>query len=565
MEDVYYNKYIKYKTKYLELKELNGGVNFLKNIYNTFTKKTKEQPSPIQPPILIQEQPPPPIQPPILIQEQLTPIQQSSLIQQSKQPPDSDEETIANKTFSDLTESTESTEFSDLTESTESTESIISNRSNYGNQYNKINEKIVLFKEAYKINEEKLEDITLQEKNISTDELKEKLHNNKNIYKIKIIDNIVSIEDYLLNTLLPELYNNVFNKDIHNNFIIIYINICRIIINYREYFYSKHNYNEEYINSIKQNIEDYIINIKNKLNFGNLKLKILKNIIELYFKNVNDSIKYLDSFTYKSKNWEIDYSNKEHYKDNDCLFTFINNNIINFTENSIFTKIKITFAKILNNKEGLKKKTISLYNIKEILKIYVLITFKNNIHINNIDNIMMLINCNLIIINNREILKDDANLNNLKVNDLYLQNLLFKKKEKDDFSFDQVFYPTSKQVISEGGGNEEQIIKSNCGIIDNFMCGMIMDKYYNCDKKKYNILYIFERLETILKIDITKKKAEMGYRIFDTKKKLEEYDIKNLEERINFNKQLKDDIEKYFQQYFKNNEEILKIMKNLIV
>ena len=43
------------------------------------------------------------------------------------------------------------------------------------------------------------------------------------------------------------------------------------------------------------------------------------------------------------------------------------------------------------------------------------------------------------------------------------------------------------------------------------------------------------------------------------------YDLKDQEERIEFNKQLKNVIEKYFIQYFKNNKEILKIMKKLIV
>ena len=552
MEDIYYNKYIKYKTKYLELKELNGGMNLFKGIgkiYNyTLGKKsttptltsTQIQPTLIPTPIPIQQQ---------QQQQQQQPIQQQ---QQQQQPIQQQQELDSDEEFSAFTDYPESTE------STESTESIISNRSNYGNQYNKINEKIVLFKEAYKINEKKREEIKNLEKNISTDELNENLYNNKNIYKTKIIDNIVSIEDYLLNTLLPELYNNNNNKDIkniHDNLIIIYINICRIIINYREYFYSKHNYNEKYINSIKQNIKEYIKNIKNKLNLGKINLKKLKNIIKLYFENVNDSIEYLDSFTYKSKNLE---------KENDCLFTYINNNIINFTENSIFAKIKTTFLKILNNKENLKNKLISLYNIKEILKIYVLITFKNNTYINNIDNIMMLINCYLIIINNMEILKDDANLNNNNINyDLYLQNLLFEKKTNDIFSFDKVF--DIKENIFTGGANEEQIIKSDCGKIEVLTCQLIMSEYYNCDKIKFNILYIFLKLENILELDISKKEAKIGYQILDTPENNKFYNIKDQEERIEFNKQLKYVIENFFKQYFKNDKEILKIMKKLIV
>ena len=44
MEDIYYEKYIKYKTKYLELKELNGG-----STYEDFNKPSKTKIASVSP------------------------------------------------------------------------------------------------------------------------------------------------------------------------------------------------------------------------------------------------------------------------------------------------------------------------------------------------------------------------------------------------------------------------------------------------------------------------------------------------------------------------------------
>jgi hypothetical protein len=209
-------------------------------------------------------------------------------------------------------------------------------------------------------------------------------------------------------------------------------------------------------------------------------------------------------------------------KTDPCLFTYIDNNIIKFENNSIFEMINIdisnklkniydfTSETIINEKiDTLKNKRIeTFYNIKKLLKLQVLYTFKNNNKDNNIDNIMMLINCYIIIISLFILMKIG---NRTIKKDLYLQNLLFKG--------------------GDGGEDENKKVYSNWDL-------HVINSDYDCDKTKYNILKIFDRLKTIYSINSTD--TIIGYKTKQYKP------MKYIDHRFELIDILKTDIEKHF-------------------
>jgi len=446
----------------------------------------------------------------------------------------------------------------------------------YGNQYEEIKTKILLFDSKYK------EQKTL-EKEINNETNYISKHVKKNKYKTTMITNIVSIEDYLLNTLLPELYTININNNIV--FIKIFKDISKTIINYREYFYSIKNYKPIYLDSIKKKIKQYEKNIETNLNNLNSKLfkfvlnyKKLRKIIEIYFKNVNNSIQKLDSFTYKSEKWYINYKNKEKYQENKCLFDYIENNQIIFTNNIIVDiilskleidtskEIEIIYAKQLEsdiskekesdiskeiesdiskqleriyNRDDLTNNRIDIfYSIKELFKLKVLYTFKGNNRTNNIDYIMMLINCYLIIINMFILIKNEINTFD---HNLYLQNLLFENPNKEqnggdgdgDGSGSGSDGSLGDGSLGDGSDDKNKNHEVECKNIDNFNCELIMTSY-NCDENKYNIFHIFKTLESIFNKNIS---IEYKYKV---------YDMKNSNESSYLCGLLKNDIERYF-------------------
>jgi hypothetical protein len=445
----------------------------------------------------------------------------------------------------------------------------------YGNQYKEIKTKILLFESNYK-------NINKLEKDFNNEKNETSKHKKYNIYKTNMITNIVSIEDYLLNTLLPELYT-INSNDV---FIKIFKDISKTIINYREYFYLIKNYKQIYLDSIKKKIKQYEKNIKTNLDSLNLKkfnfvsnnFKKLRKIIEIYFKNVNNSIQKLDSFTYKSENWHINYKNEDKYQENKCLFDYIENNQIIFTNNIIFNNIlsnlEIDISKevefdiskevesditnriesdITNriesdiskqleriyNTDDLSNNRIDIfYSIKELFKLKVLYTFTGNNRTNNIDYIMMLINCYLIIINMFILIKNEQNTFD---HNLYLQNLLFKNKEQNgggDGGVGGLGGGSDDTDGTDGTDDQNKNHEVECKNIDNFNCGIIMVSYY-CDENKYNIFHIFERLESIFKNNKNKNNVAIEY-------KNQVYDMKNSNESLWLCRLLKDDIEKYF-------------------
>ena len=366
-------------------------------------------------------------------------------------------------------------------------------------------------KEQYDLIEIKIKSFEIEDKEIEKKEKKDTNYKKNNEYKKIMLKKILDIEEYLLNTLLPVLYT----LNTNDVFINVYKEISNTIINYREYFYlhSNKQITIENIIQAKQNIEEYLNSLKIS------KFLNLRKIIKLYFKYVNDFIQNCDSFTYNSSYVNHSYDDE---KTDPCLFTYIDNNIIKFENNSIFEMINIdisnklkniydfTSETIINEKiDTLKNKRIeTFYNIKKLLKLQVLYTFKNNNKDNNIDNIMMLINCYIIIISLFILMKIG---NRTIKKDLYLQNLLFKG--------------------GDGGEDENKKVYSNWDL-------HVINSDYDCDKTKYNILKIFDRLKTIYSINSTD--TIIGYKTKQYKP------MKYIDHRFELIDILKTDIEKHF-------------------
>jgi hypothetical protein len=345
------------------------------------------------------------------------------------------------------------------------------------------------------------------------------IHDNKVNYQTKIIENILSIEEYLLNKLLPKLYdNNLLNDKNIFNYSRIFTLICLTIINYREYFYLKKIFGDffkkYYIDNIL-NYHEYIIYYLNEFKIPFNKIKI---IIELYFKNVFDSIDFLDSFTYT-------YTYKKDKNICTCE-NYIKKNIISFNDTKIFLVLKddnkkhlIESPKFPLQQINVNEKKKILYHLKQNFNLKVLYNFKNNNHSNNIDNIMMLINCYIILnmidqldnTNFTNIYKNDFNYTYGEIlKDLYVENLLIKKQQN-------------------GGSGSEKVNNS-----EEFKVMQKCIDIYDCDIIKYKILKIFITLTNIFKKN----------------------NISNNEKNTFFT-QYKTSIINYLNFYFSNNKELI--------
>lgn len=185
---------------------------------------------------------------------------------------------------------------------------------------------------------------------------------------------ILNLENKLLIHLLPNLYYNNNN----NNFILIYINICNIIINYCEYFYINDLTNEKLIPKFKNNNKDNIKKAQYQIRKISKELsEELSKKLEIYFNLVNNCIKNNYSSISKKNNFNIN-----------------NNNFVRIVTTNIDNNIKGIFANSEISEENFNSIKKNLGNIENLLKLQVLITNNNN----NINDNIMLIKCFFIYI-----------------------------------------------------------------------------------------------------------------------------------------------------------------------
>jgi hypothetical protein len=398
IQDIHYNKYIKYKTKYLELKEQSAGTGM--NVFRNGQKYYGNQYNKIKDKIKI-----------FKTNFNESDIVLTKIIEQQnikKRKINVEKRIIYIESELQKTWHERATK-QDHIEMVQALNKII--------------------KKLEKERENLLKELTdLKNKTIETPSIDDNIV----IYQSQIIKNILSIEEYLLNILLPEFYENkdkIYDDNKIIYFLKIFMLICLIIINYREYLYLKKYYrehvyfnqdfeNEEILRYYLTNNQNLFYDIFEYLNLFKIsKFKKIKNILDIYFTYIRKSMIFLDSFTYT-------HIKKE----------YINNNIIIFEQTKILSDLiksndeylysLPTFP--LTDRYHIENKTKILYLLKQNFNLKVLYTFKNNNFANNIDYIMMLINCYIININMFLIIHhgDGEKKFHDNIIDIYFKNLM---------------------------------------------------------------------------------------------------------------------------------------------
>jgi len=512
IQDIHYNKYIKYKTKYLELKEQSAGTGM--NVFRNGQKYYGNQYDEIKDKIKIFK----------------TNFNESDIVltkiieqQNIKKIKINVEKRII------YVESELQKTWNELATKQDHKETV--------QALNKINKKLE------KERENLLKELTdLKNKTIETPSIDDNIV----IYQSQIIKNILSIEEYLLNKLLPDFYENkdkIYDDNKIIYFLKIFMLICLIIINYREYLYLKKHYREYlYLNQDFENEETlkiYLINNQNLFNdifkylnlFKISKFKKIKNILDIYFTYIRKSMIFLDSFTYT-------HIKKE----------YINNNIIIFEQTKILSDLiksndeylysLPTFP--LTDTHHINNKTKILYLLKQNFNLKVLYTFKNNNFANNIDYIMMLINCYIININMFLINQHGGNLFPDNIIDIYFKNLMITTRPNlANYICHPVEMcgPPGESEQAWQGAPDEKIIE-NAKIALRAKQTLLKEiKRYNCINNtcELYILYLFKTLTDIFNTNNSK----IIFKKFP-------YYLVNINDYIKLNIELKEEIEKYF-------------------
>ena len=541
IQDIHYNKYIKYKTKYLELKEQNAGVlgfdkgkKYYGNQYNIIKDKiklfeTNLKKSDIVLTQIIKQQ---------NIKKRIININ-LEIVDVTKQIKDVIED--INETDKNLFTKIEKVKDVEITV-------------NFLNKKKKNDEALKKNLEKRITNLSK-ENTDLQNKIIESP----LIDDNIVLYQSQIIENILSIEEYLLNILLPELYKNEKNIFDDNKiyFSKIFMLICLIIINYREYFYLKKYFkHEDTLSFYLTNNINLFGDIFDYLNLFEIsKFKKIKKILDIYFRNVKDSMIILDSFTYT------------HIKNE-----YINKNFITLNNTDILSDLKKSNDEYLyssptfplTNIFHIKNKTRILYLLKQNFNLKVLYTFKNNNFDNNIDYIMMLINCYIININMFIINQSGEKINFANsvnpnsyfrttfddIIDTYFKNLMITTRYNYTCNPVEMCGPPGESEKAWQGATdkkiEEAIKKAKEAIKKAKEAKVIMR--YECPNNecKQHILDIF-----IIFLHIFNRYNDKFFLY-----KLYDYDLQNKDHNNILNNKLKEEIEKYFP----NNDILIELM-----